>query len=70
MTQPGNTLKAGPSHLTAVDTAFEGLSEGVTFEGRKGYSLRRMQPRNWDTATASTGVPSSQSASWCYVFPK
>ena len=48
--QPGNAPKARPSHLTTVDGAFEGLSEGLTFEDHKGRVLQRMQPLNWDTA--------------------
>ena len=43
--------KAWPSHLTMVDVAFEGLSEGLAFKNCKGCVLQKIQTLNWDTAS-------------------
>ena len=49
--QPENAPKAKLSHLTMVDIAFEGLSEGLALKDHKGRVLRRMQTSNWDSAS-------------------
>ena len=78
VTQPGNAQKARPSHLTTVGTAFEGLTEGLVFKGRKGRVLQRMQPLSWDTAQVEETCPdysgswliwcNRQDFSWCPVL--
>ena len=63
VTQPGNAEKARLSHLTTAD-AVNKVSEGLSFEDRKGRVLRRMQPLHWDTATVSLLPPSNGALSW------
>ena len=45
VTQPGNTPKTRPSHLTTVE-AVNKVSPKLAFEDRKGRVLRRMQTLN------------------------